>query len=290
MPPGVLKTALFIDVGYLLTGGGLLFCGSWRREEIGCDHAGLLEALRFAAAERSNGALVCRAYWYDGALDGRPTFEQMRIGRLPYVKLRLGRIAKGAQKGVDAMICLDLVRLARRGAIDRAYLVSGDEDLCEAVSETQSYGVQVELMTVPPPEGQGFNLSAFLASEVDVVHQLPQPFWAPFFHLLDGEEEVDEDELVAETRRVGEKFARRLAEERSDQELEALLAKFPTLPSALDIELLVWAERSLGSLRRRPDLKTELRGRFWFALKECVRLRHALTAISAAEETPSSAY
>jgi hypothetical protein len=76
------------------------------------------------------------------------------------------------------------------------------------------------------------------------------------------------DGEVAEARRLGGEFARAWVKRVPEDEVRTVLAAFPTLPQPLDIELLLAAEQQLGSLRGRPDLKSELRGTFWFALKE----------------------
>ena len=52
-----------------------------------------------------------------------------------------------AQKGVDTLIALDLVRLAGRGVIDTAVLISGDRDLAEAVRAAQDFGIEVQVAT-----------------------------------------------------------------------------------------------------------------------------------------------
>ena len=66
---------------------------------------------------------------------------------LPRVKLRLGRLSyTGEQKGVDLRIGLDLVMHARNQAVDVMYLVSGDDDLTEAVEEVQGHGIPVILL------------------------------------------------------------------------------------------------------------------------------------------------
>ena len=51
------------------------------------------------------------------------------------------------QKGVDALVALDLVRLASRGVYDTAVLISGDRDLAEALRAAQDHGVQVMIAT-----------------------------------------------------------------------------------------------------------------------------------------------
>lgn len=51
------------------------------------------------------------------------------------------------QKGVDTLIALDLVRLAGRGVIHTAILVSGDRDFAEAIRAAQDFGIEVLVAT-----------------------------------------------------------------------------------------------------------------------------------------------
>jgi hypothetical protein len=279
-PPTLLKAALLIDAGYLLAAAGQLFCGSGSRARVGCDYEALIAALRAELERRSPGCRVFRAYWYDATIDARPTVELLRIGRTAHVKLRLGRLAKGRQKGVDSMMCLDLLTLSQRRALERIYLVSGDEDLREAISEAQGYGVEVELISAPTPvNSQEFNLSAQLVGEVDALISLPESFWEPYFRLHGQPEETD-DQRVAQACGLGPQFAERFSADRPEDELVVILAAFPNLPHQVDIELLKWAEETMGSLRRPPDLKTEVRGQFWFALQHSARIRRAEQAVA----------
>jgi hypothetical protein len=116
---------------------------------------------------------VLRAHWYDSARNGVPDAQQERIGELPRVKLRLGRFGMdGQQKGVDLRIGLDLVAHARNGAADMFFLVSGDDDLTEAVEEAQVHGVQVIVLAVPTSDGKPHGVSRHLiraADELDLV-------------------------------------------------------------------------------------------------------------------------
>lgn len=52
-----------------------------------------------------------------------------------------------AQKGVDTLIALDMVRLAGRGVYDAALLVAGDRDLAEAIKASQDFGARVVVAT-----------------------------------------------------------------------------------------------------------------------------------------------
>jgi NYN domain len=143
------RSAIFIDAGYLLAAGGLICCGTKDRSRFVCDHQRLTMDLGEWAREHSGGMSSLRTYWYDGAKNAVPTPEHEKIGGLPYVKVRLGRIHSGQQKGVDALIYRDLMTLARERAVARAYLLSGDEDLREGVIAAQDMGVQVILIGIP---------------------------------------------------------------------------------------------------------------------------------------------
>ncbi|AOW94563.1 NYN domain-containing protein [Rhodococcus sp. WMMA185] len=125
------------------------------------------------AAEARSGLPVLRVHWYDSAKNGVPDAQQERIGELPKVKLRLGRFGvNGEQKGVDLRIGLDLVAHARNRAADVFFLVSGDDDLTEAVEEAQVHGVQVVLLAVPSASGKPHGVSRHLiraADELDYI-------------------------------------------------------------------------------------------------------------------------
>jgi hypothetical protein len=73
----------------------------------------------------------------------------------------------GQQKGVDLRIGLDLVTHARNGAADVFILVSGDDDLTEAVEEAQVHGVQVILLAVPNGEYRPHGISRHLIRSAD---------------------------------------------------------------------------------------------------------------------------
>ena len=51
------------------------------------------------------------------------------------------------QRGVDTMLCSDIVRLAGRRAFDTAVIFSGDRDLQEAVRSSQELGARVVIAT-----------------------------------------------------------------------------------------------------------------------------------------------
>ena len=161
--------AVYVDVGYLLASAATRVTGTSLRSGVEVSHAELVEAIMAQAAE-SSGLPVLRANWYDsgGGRGGTPDREQEQIGLLPRVKLRLGRLSHaGEQKGVDLKIGLDLVTHARNNAVDVMFLVSGDDDLTEAVEEAQSHGIEVVLLAVPVISGKPHAVSQHLLRAAD---------------------------------------------------------------------------------------------------------------------------
>nr|WP_276511738.1 NYN domain-containing protein [Leifsonia aquatica] len=143
------------------------------RRGVTVNHADLINKLITIVEERS-GLPLLRVYWYDAARNGIGEPEHERIGLLPRVKLRLGRIGvDGEQKGVDLRIGLDMVSHARNGAIDALYLLSGDDDLTEAVEEAQAQGVQVIVLAAPNTDGSTHGVSRHLIRAADGVELIP---------------------------------------------------------------------------------------------------------------------
>jgi hypothetical protein len=150
--------AIFVDAGYLFSAGSdLLFGRVHRRKDLLLTEPSvLLDHITRIASDccDDEDLRILRTYWYDGAVNGLPAAEQVAVGDLPRVKLRLGRLNAGGQKGVDGLIILDLVTLATNRAVDTVILLSGDEDLREAALHAQSFGVSVVLIGVPPTKRQ----------------------------------------------------------------------------------------------------------------------------------------
>ncbi|MFC7500604.1 NYN domain-containing protein [Nocardioides sp. CPCC 206347] len=164
--------SVYVDVGYLLASAATRVTGTSLRASIHVEFSKLVESL-VAEAEKKSGLPVLRVHWYDSAKNGVPDVQQERIGELAKVKLRLGRFGvDGQQKGVDLRIGLDLVAHARNGAADVFFLVTGDDDLTEAVEEAQVHGVQVVVVAVPNADGKPHGVSRHLvraADELDVL-------------------------------------------------------------------------------------------------------------------------
>ena len=168
------RCAVYVDAGYLLASAATRVTGTSLRSGVHVLHERLITAIT-EQAEESSGLPLLRINWYDsgGRPGGTADPVQERIGLLPRVKLRLGRLShSGEQKGVDLRIGLDLIMHARNQAVDVMYLVSGDDDLTEAVEEVQGHGIPVILLAVPNADGRPHAVSRHLQREADGIETL----------------------------------------------------------------------------------------------------------------------
>jgi uncharacterized LabA/DUF88 family protein len=110
--------------------------------------------------------------------------QQRLIGRLQQqgVEIVLGHLIRHPdrtfhEKGVDVRLAVEMIRLAREGRYDQAYLVSSDTDLVPAVEEVHSFGKRVQY--VGTPKGQSYGLSK-VADDVRLIRpEDVRPFFAP---------------------------------------------------------------------------------------------------------------
>lgn len=160
--------SLYVDAGYLIAAASTRVTGTSLRSATEVDVPGLLAELT-KQVEADSGLPLLRIHWYDsGTRQGAPSGSQRDIATLPKVKLRLGRVGfNGEQKGVDLKLALDLITQSRNKAAEVVYLVSGDDDLSEAVEEAQHHGVQVISLVVPDEQGQAISVSQNLQMTVD---------------------------------------------------------------------------------------------------------------------------
>jgi uncharacterized LabA/DUF88 family protein len=169
------QSVIFVDAGFLLAVGGTHVAGTSLRSAFRVNYEKLIQGILKRTAEHS-GLDVLRVYWYDASKDALFTDQHKSIGLLPDVKVRLGRISfNGEQKGVDLKLGLDLVGVARNRAASVAFLVSGDDDLAEAVEEAQDLGMKVVLVGVENPDHRlGVrSVAEHLALRVDSIIPLP---------------------------------------------------------------------------------------------------------------------
>lgn len=164
-----MRTAVFVDAGYLYAAGAKLLSGiALPRTAVQLDLDVALRSLRRAAEASSPTASLLRIYWYDGVPRTGPTPKQQRLADAEDVKLRLGVVAyTGRQKGVDSLIVTDIIELARNHAISDAILLSGDEDVRIGVQIAQTYGVRVHLLGIEPAADSQANQSRLLRQESD---------------------------------------------------------------------------------------------------------------------------
>ena len=163
----MLNVAILVDAGYLYTGGAIALTGSAQnRENMLLKRPETIAKLKAAAKEKAHDAPLLRIYWYDGLLRGQLSQEQQGLAGTDNVKVRLGAVTAGQQKGVDSLIVTDLIELARNNAISDAILLSGDEDLRVGVQIAQSFGVRVHLVGIVPSRG---NQSRLLMQEADTT-------------------------------------------------------------------------------------------------------------------------
>lgn len=170
------QSAIFVDASFLLAVGGHRASGTTLRAAFTVNYEALIEGI-LKTAKDSSGLENLRIYWYDAAKDAIFTDQHKRIGLIPGVKVRLGRISfNGEQKGVDLKLGLDLVGIARNRAASVAFLVSGDDDLAEAVEEAQDLGMKVVLIGVEKADHRlgVASVAEHLALRVDSIIKLPE--------------------------------------------------------------------------------------------------------------------
>ena len=263
------RYGIFVDAGYVIAAGGELCFATNTRHKLSIDAAGLRDHLN-SIAEKATGLSVLRMYWYDAAPYTGPTQDHRVIANLANVKLRLGRIKSGRQKGVDALIYHDLVNLARERAISEAFLISGDDDLLEAVKTVQELGVRVTLIGIPPRK-QTTNQSRELRQEADVIITLEASYLSKFLHKGEAQTKSDEGKLLAITKQVGSDFGKKLADDYSIQQIKDLCSKHPLIPRDIDSTLIKTLSQALGVFHVDDRLKRAVRLSFWDTLNSLTR-------------------
>lgn len=169
------QQAIFIDAGFLLAVGGMQTAGTSLRSATTVNFEPLIEGIRKCTQEFS-GLPTLRTYWYDASKDALFTEQHKRIGMISGVKVRLGRMSvDGTQKGVDLKLGLDLVGIARNRGVNTVFLLSGDDDLAEAVEAAQDFGVKVVLVGFEDSSHRlgVTSVAEHLALRVDSIITLP---------------------------------------------------------------------------------------------------------------------
>jgi NYN domain len=265
------RCAIFVDLGYVLAAAGELCLGTSLRPQMECDYPGLAGAVRDHLTAHCQLPLL-RSYWYDAASGGIPTEHHRQLAALSSVKVRLGRMVQGRQKGVDSLMVRDLMTLAQARALATAFLVTGDDDIREGMTQAQDLGVRAILVGVPGVNGN--NQAHTLVWESDEHMVLPAEFWSP--HLSRVAPAAPRESIVAEApameqvaMQVGVDFGTAWLARATPDQLRSLRGLRPwELPAEIDAELIRAAVRALGELRERPELRRSARAGFWAALAQ----------------------
>jgi hypothetical protein len=268
------RCAIFIDAGHLLAEGGKLCCGTKQRAAIACDYGAAIGAIASLASTHC-GLPILRTYWYDGARDAIPTLDHLAVAELANVKLRLGRLSGGKQKGVDALIYRDLMVLARERAVATAYLLAGDEDLREGVTAAQDMGVRVVVVGV---ETKKQNQAATLVREADEHIVLSQGQLAPFLSraTLPSAPSPAPADPETEAQKAGTLFAEEWVAHATSEDLQRLLGQAPVIPRELDAQLIRAGRKAVGTAPAPSDPADQRRARamrrgFWSVVRRAGR-------------------
>jgi uncharacterized LabA/DUF88 family protein len=147
------RYAVLVDVGYLYASAGELLYGISSRNAYRVQAEGLIKALEVRAAKIMDGELLRiywfdaardRVPTIDQRVIAPLPRVKLRLGNLN---------KHNQQKGVDAQIREDLETLARHRAVTDAILLAGDEDMVSGVEAAQAYGVRIHLWGIEPPYG-----------------------------------------------------------------------------------------------------------------------------------------
>jgi uncharacterized LabA/DUF88 family protein len=209
--------AVFVDAGYLKNSAARALSKPVHKVKLNAE-AVVLWA-RGLAGQHELGNSLLRVYWYDGTFDPShaeyPRHQRYidRLWDVPGIQLRLGHVVERQpawhnaikyalkacgvslaefkkhftfrpqreQKGVDALLALDLVRMAQKRTFDCAVIVAGDRDFEEAVRAAQDEGRRI-VIAVPTDKG----LSIQLRRGADEVLMIDPTALSTFFDPIRG--------------------------------------------------------------------------------------------------------
>lgn len=268
---GAGRFAIFVDAGYLLAAGAELCLGpsaggaprrrgeySWKRELIP-------RLIARANAENDTAQGLLRVYWYDAARDRQiSTLEHHLVASLPDVKLRLGHLSSGGQKGVDSLLVRDLITLADQRAMATAHLVTGDEDIREGLRAVQDVGIRALLFGVLPPymASASANQSDTLVQEADRHIWLDRDLLVPCFELP----APISSSATSAPADLGYTCAKALAESIPLPSLHWILRRAYRVPGDIDMKL---RDEALRVLKLADDVTMRsVRNGFWQGLKD----------------------
>lgn len=275
--------ALFVDAGYLFIQGSLAALGEkLGRHQVDLAEEPFVRSLSQWLCETYPTDELFRTYWYDGAKGAIPSKQQLDVAALPFVKVRLGRInAAGQQKGVDTLIVRDLMVLSQERSIQRAVVLSGDEDLREGIEYAQDRGVRVAVLGIDasgrssqsqelvreadqaltlPTEMLTANLKRVV---VPTLTSVPATAVAP----VEGSAGRLTSPLLDKCVAAAEAFARSWSEKATADEIATLCAVYPKIPSAIDGSLLRAVAGACAVYELDEGSRRTARQSFWTTIR-----------------------
>lgn len=193
------RLGIFVDAGYLFAQGSAAVTGSEvKRGGLSLNVQAVVAQMMETAAKLSGGTPLLRIYWYDAVGSNGLTLEQKKLASSDNVKVRMGTLnGSGQQKGVDSMIVIDMIELARNHAIADAVLISGDEDVRVGVQFAQNYGVRAHLIGITRKDGKT-NQAPSLIYEADTHTEWSAEVINSFLSIRTQPEAVAPQEPVAQ--------------------------------------------------------------------------------------------
>jgi hypothetical protein len=187
------SAAILVDAGYVWKQLAKAV-GKQHRSEVPLVGYGvpLIDALVEEA--EGDGLKVLRTYWYDGAPDRVPNVQQRAVGRAPRVKLRIGSMSGGRQKGVDRLMQRDILALSQNKAVTDLVVLTGDQDMEEELDAAGEHGLVVHLWGIADRDQQD-QISSRLIRIVDDWKVLPA-HWAETFVPDEGDQDLGAMGLV----------------------------------------------------------------------------------------------
>ena len=279
------RVSIFVDAGYLFKqGAGAILGAKLGRREVRLDARKFVADLATWLCSSHPDEELLRTYWYDGAARGVPSTEQLDVAALPFVKMRLGRInSAGQQKGVDTLMVRDLMVLSQERSIQRAVVLSGDEDLREGIEYAQDRGVRVAVVGIDA--GGDLSQSPELVREADEALVLPTDILSNTLVRVvpvvpAGSMAVPARPVLSSNRPPGPlaslasnpfathaaAFTRALLADAPSGALVNLVAARPAIPRDIDAQMLRCAVEQSGVRTIEGDDRRAMRAAFWLVL------------------------
>jgi len=199
-----------------------------------------------------------RVYWYDAQE------RSQWVNQIPGITLRLGRVnQKGHQKGVDGAIIRDMLTLGRTQQISDIFIISGDEDLIEGVSQVKDMGISVCLMPFKTPIN---NMSYALQAEADGIIEIHQK---DIIGTIVGDGKITDNVYKASTHttyltdELETQFQYMYPAITERYSVQELMVMRPRIPMAIDKLIFKQIKDCDAPAELSPEERKELRGAFW---------------------------